>query len=515
VTATVIAFASSTFAQTADTSDYNQNLKKTLKQDPASPATPVKKVVHKKIKKVADKKVAVKGLPAKNTKVVAVTDSSLGTTSVKVKEIAPTEDAAPTTFESDSRGLGEQPPQQQRYGFQPQPYQPIFILQPAPAPIAQVAPAPVAQAPVTQTPAQLAATGPQSGAPAAQVQPTTNIDSTSVPEPKSDQLRRQREDMEHQTENKLIEKLEDDRIKSEKDRADRLFVGPQPSPSPTPAPAAPIAAIVPTSSPVPGAPPVASAVPGVVAVEVPAQTPGPVAPPAPETVKAEAIAVSVTPASSPAPMATPSDLALVGESTAKSDHNDDHKDEDKRKFSVGPMGGIPSYPTVNNINSLYTLGAMGNYKLEHRFSLQAAFDYSRFNINNTAFCPFCAGGTLVKGMDQYDISVGANYNILPYSITPVVGVLLDYARRNYYDVVDYGYTYGTPTGSNAFNAGLMVGADFKISDNLILGCQFSYLWNISYWTDNPLAYGLYGPIYGQSVESLNYYMATLNLRFLF
>jgi hypothetical protein len=61
----------------------------------------------------------------------------------------------------------------------------------------------------------------------------------------------------------------------------------------------------------------------------------------------------------------------------------------------------------------------------------------------------------------------------------------------------------------------MAGVDLKLSKQMTLGFQFQYFWNISYWTDNPLAYGAYGPLFGSAVESLSFYLATLNLRFVF
>jgi hypothetical protein len=484
VVAGVLVFSSLSPAQE---SDYNDVLKQTLKED-APPPPPPKRIVKKRIKKVVKKST----LPAKTTKIAQAIDSSAGTISVKVKDNATdTVTIKPNNItsanESDSApSLGEAENNAPKYSYQQQPYQPIFILQPTQAP--QAAPAAVATAP------------------AGQVQPTTNVDATAVPEPKSEQLRHQREDMEHQTENKLIEKLEDDRLKSEKDRADRLFAAPVPvsSPAQSPAPAvAPVAGVVAVEVP---PQPAQSPAPVLVQPVMAGPAPEPIASPAPEVVKSDVNAVAV--------IIPPSDT-MKGENSAKVDENAVKKEDEEKRFSVGAVAGLPSYPSANNINSLYTLGVMGTYKFENRFALQTGFDYSRFNIQNATYCPYCSGGTLVEGLNQYDFNVGLNYNILPGKITPVVGVLLDYARRSYSDVADYGYTYGLTSGSNALNAGLMAGLDVELSKNLILGFQFQYLFNVSYWTDSPLAYGLYGNLYGTPVEQLSYYMATLNLRFMF
>lgn len=500
--ATFVVVSSNAFAQE---SDYNDALKTQLKQED-TPATPPKKIVHKKIRKASansktsqsTKLAAQKKAMARNVK-VAQTESNvshINVEPVQAKNVQPAKEE-----ELDAPVLGESAVQAPTTPQQTLPtYQPIFILQPAQAQMAAAQPAQVTPAPAV----------------AAQVQPTTTVDAATVPEPRSEQLRLQRQDLEHQTESKLIEKLEDDRLSAEKERADKLF-NPQAAPTPASSPAV----VAPVAAPAATAP--APVVAPVTAVEVAepldkesVAAPAPVAP--------AAGTVSATPATpaaqvevlkdplTPAPVAAP---ALSGETKAATDANP-VKDEDIKRFSVGAEGGLPSYPSIGNVISYYSLGAIGTYNFAEHLALQAEFDYSKFAINNVYFCPFCFGGTLVKGMDQYDISLGVRYTPFTFgSLTPVGGVVIDYARRNYYDLIDYGYTFGTPTGSNAFDAGLMVGLDLNISKSVILGAQFKYLWNVSYWTDNPLAYGLYGPIYGSPIESLSYSMATLNVRFLF
>ena len=89
----------------------------------------------------------------------------------------------------------------------------------------------------------------------------------------------------------------------------------------------------------------------------------------------------------------------------KTAFHDEDKDKEKH-ISIGPTGGLPSYPSASNISSYFSVGAMAEYKLENRFSVQGEFDYSKFDIKNFDYCPFCFGGTLIKGLNQYDIAFG-------------------------------------------------------------------------------------------------------------
>lgn len=88
---------------------------------------------------------------------------------------------------------------------------------------------------------------------AVQQQPTTYVQAQPVSESRAEAMRKAREHAEVQTEQKIVEKLEQSRLDDERDRADRLFgnrfESPEQKPAPAPAPVvvapAPVAVVAP------------------------------------------------------------------------------------------------------------------------------------------------------------------------------------------------------------------------------------------------------------------------------
>ncbi len=313
--------------------------------------------------------------------------------------------------------------------------------------------------------------------PQAQVQPATTIEAAPVKESRADQLRKQREEVEHQTENKLVERLEDDRLLSEKDRADRLLAPlnpPTPAVSPSPLTVNPPITTVPTNATV---------------------TPATVVPPpvvAPVIVTREEV---------PTVTATHDDLMRNNES------------EEPAKFSIGALAGLGSYPSVGNVNGAYAAGVLMDMQFAERLGLETAFLYSSYDIKNNYnnfYCPGC-GGSLVTTLNQYNFDVGLTYHILGGRVSPVVGVIADYTRRSYSDRIRYGSNTGSTRGSNSFDGGFLVGVDVSATKKLTVGMDIRYLMNFSYRTDDALAYNV-GYQQGDPIESLNYYFATLSLK---
>ena len=88
---------------------------------------------------------------------------------------------------------------------------------------------------------------------------------------------------------------------------------------------------------------------------------------------------------------------------------------------------------------------------------------------------------------------------------------MSYTHRSYEDVVVYGPSNTGTTSSNAFDAGFKLGAEVRASRKITIGADIRYLFNLSYRTENPLAYQM-GPVLGEPLESLSYYFATINLK---
>jgi hypothetical protein len=377
--------------------------------------------------------------------------------------------------------------------------QPV-AAQAAPAPVAvQPAPAPAPVQPIyilqqpAAVPVQAQAAQPAAAA-AAQVQPVTTVDGDPVKEPKIESLRKQRENIERQTEDKLMERLEDDRLLSEKERADRLFNPLQPAKQDaTSKDEAPAAA--------PAAAPLAPANNG-----ANANTAAPVA--------AVVVPSSTTSATATAGAPTPSDVSVLSTRAEGVEANAPSEDEDKAKFFVGALGGIGSYST-NNVSGAFATGVTGKVEFGDRLGVEAGFLYSSYDWKNTCYGYACPNGnSLVKTINQYNFTGALTYNILTGRVSPVVGALVGYTRRSYNDRVTYypnPYSNGSSTGSSAFDGGLMVGVDIMATKNLSVGADLRYMMNLSYRTDDALAY-YYSAVGANPLESLNYYIASINLK---
>src|SRR3954462_6977223 len=85
-------------------------------------------------------------------------------------------------------------------------------------------------------------------------------------------------------------------------------------------------------------------------------------------------------------------------------------------------------------------------------------------------------------MDQYNFTGGAKYHLLPGSIQPYLGAMLGYTYRVYTDIDGRRHARGDSdtASTDAFDAGGMLGVDFKITDNFALGADFRYVTNLDY-----------------------------------
>lgn len=292
--------------------------------------------------------------------------------------------------------------------------------------------------------------------PQAQQQPLTTIEAAPIRESKSEALRKQREEVERQTEDKMVNRLEDDRLQSEKERADRLF-----NPKPVVAPE-----------------PVSEK--HVEPVQAPVQV---VVTPQPEIATVRASREDVAPIQS---------------------------QEQSTKFSVGGLVGIGSYPSLDNVNGSYAAGLLAEMSFDERFGIELSGIFSNYDLKNLT--PNFYIPSYIVSVNQFDLTTGLDYKILDTRITPVVGLLAGYTRRSYSDRVTYGYS-SPMKGSNAFNGGFRIGVDVKAGKRLTVGADMRYMMNLSYRTDDALAYNAAAYNSTSPIEGSSYYFATVNLKF--
>lgn len=310
---------------------------------------------------------------------------------------------------------------------------------------------------------------------AAQKQPTTVIQAGPLVESKADMIRKDRQDAELQTEQKIVEKLEQSRLEDEKKRAEVLFgdkfntlmnqgylppqMG-QPAQQPVQAVQPQVVAPV---APVP-----------VVPVVVPEQ----VVAPAPVIVERSEKEEKLD-----------RDTIRSEVSAALSEFK---KEEDvKPKTSttyLSIMTGAGEYPDAINVKGQYSLGIALGRKVSDRVVAEGSFMFSNYEVEQPA--TYGNGGQIynyqtgqydyyprITDMNQYSTSGLVKYQLLGGALRPEVGALMSYTYRTFSDK-QFALTDAT-VSSQAIDYGLMAGASLEVSEGFSLGLDFRYMWNMT------------------------------------
>ncbi len=292
-------------------------------------------------------------------------------------------------------------------------------------------------------------------APAPSQQPATVVEAQPVVESKAEALRKQRIGAEVSTEQKIVEKLEESRLREEQDRADRLF-GSKLDPAQAKAleEAAASTGSGKTVAPVPTQVTIEK-----IEIMQPAQ-------PAPEIISVKEVAP-------PAAIAAPAPAAAT--SSASASASEDEGDKKGSKLYVNGSLGALNYEASNvkgNFGGGFAVGILAN----ERTAVEASFLYSNHFIDT-----FWNPG-IYRELDQYDIGINAKYYILNTRLKPFVGAGLAYITRSYSQrIVTSSGTVAGPSddSTTAINLGLMLGADFQINDTFMIGGGFDYSSNLT------------------------------------
>ncbi len=305
----------------------------------------------------------------------------------------------------------------------------------------------------------------QQSAPQAVQQPATVVEAAPLVESKAEQLRKARQNAEVNTEQKIVEKLEESRLKEEQQRADRLFgtkldaTAQQQLNEAMNAPAQKVE-LVPAEKPL-----VQPTQVTIEKVEIIQPAPAPLAPPEIKSVQEEA----------PAPVAAPKAAASLSVQA----EDVEAEEEESQKFYVNASLGAVSYD-ASNVKGNFGGGVAVGMLVNERTSMELGFLYSNHFIDTFWESP------LYREMDQYDISLSGKYNFLTGRIRPYVGAGAAYIIRNYQQRIWTQNINGqivSVAGPNedqtdSINFVLMAGADFQISDNLSIGAGVDYNTNV-------------------------------------
>ncbi len=306
-----------------------------------------------------------------------------------------------------------------------------------------------------------------------QQQPMTYVEARPLNESKAGQMRRAREGAELQTEQKIVEKLEESRLKDEQRRAERLF-GNRLSSEP--------AQSIPTTNDY-------GAIAAPVQQATQSQTTG----------QAVHQVVVVRDDASPVSARAEIDREIEKEverasSRSAEKQRIEYRDEysgfqlfgANSRFFMGAEIGLADYFDADNVSGELATGFSLGSKSPNGLVVEAGFLYSNFLINEFWQRP------VFREMDQYNFTLAAKFSPLKGSFQPYGGAVASYTYRRYSDRQffwgsssfhgHHGHHGQWPNdrtaSSNAFDLGFNAGLDLKVTHNFSLGTEFRYMVNM-------------------------------------
>ncbi|UYL08488.1 hypothetical protein B9G69_015700 [Bdellovibrio sp. SKB1291214] len=323
-----------------------------------------------------------------------------------------------------------------------------------------------------------------------QKQPTTVIEASPLAESRAESIRKSRQDAEVQTEQKIVEKLEQSRMEDEKRRADVLFGDKFNSLN--------------QQQQVPVQQPIVAPAPVVVA---------PVAP-APVIVEKQVQDDSAT-------------RELIRQEMAASLEKNKPVEPPARNKYVAGLLGMGDYPDVSNVKGNYALGVAFGNKVDG-FIIEGSFLYSNYTVQNRYYNNYNYGYAYNNNynngnvdVNQYTGALAAKIQFFDGIVKPVIGGIAAYSYRKYDLKNSYFYNSNSDdANSHAVDLGALVGADLEFSPKYSIGLDFRYMWNLSSrinYGSNNNNYNYNNSYYNElsntnPIEKLQYYVMTVSGR---
>lgn len=293
----------------------------------------------------------------------------------------------------------------------------------------------------------------------AQVQQQPQVDVVAAPLTKSraEQIREARQQAEVNTENKIVEKLEQSRIDDEKKRANVLFGEPFNQ---------------------------LSNQNNIQAQNVNVNQQNAVQ-------QAAVVAPVVAPPVVVAPVPPVDDRERIREEVRLAMKTETKEPEEVLQTRYfGAMAGIAEYPDVSNVQGNYSLGASFGSVYDGVLAVEGNFTYSNFTVDQYRagyYDPYY-NVLIPRQVDahQYAGALAVKYIFLDGMIKPIVGGALQYSYRTYnWSNDQYGYGYngsgskGGDATSHAVDIGGLAGVDIAFNKKFTLGVEFRYMWNLA------------------------------------
>jgi len=369
-----------------------------------------------------------------------------------------------------------------------------------------------------------------------QRQPVTIIQDTPLEDSRADQLRRARQGAELQTEQKIVEKLERDRLEDEQKRLQSLLNSGQQNVGPGAAAnssnqmqgASQNISVIQTPSVVqPVAP--APAVPPAQQPLLPVQQP-PLQPTQPiQAVPVQAVQ-PVQPIYNPPPVVV--DREEDYEKGREEIRGEIVEKKVKEHLSVNYFSallGVGEYPDAQNVQGNYVLGVSYGAKYEN-YAVEGSLFMANYGLNQAYVDPYYAYNVYVIPMEvnQYSGAIALKYFMLSGTVRPILGGVVQYSYRTYVGknnayTTNYGpgayypgNNYSPNANSHAIDVGAVTGVDLELSRSTTIGLDFRYMVNM-YSRANANGNSIYGPgfVVGTPLEKMQYYITSLSLRMTF
>lgn len=320
-----------------------------------------------------------------------------------------------------------------------------------------------------------------------QNQPPTYVEASPLTESRADQLRRARRDAEVQTEVKIVEKLETSRLEDERRRSEALFGDRwgQLDQSQQQTQAAPAPAV--------------QQQPAAVTV-IPVQE---VKSEEAEKLDKEELKSEII-----------SEINKV-KAEAKAEE-EKAKETSKGRFYMGGLIGAADYVDAYNVENDLSAGVVVGGEVSPRVIVEGAFIYSKSYVDDSYWAD---AFPLWKRMDQYNWQLALKYSLLENRmIRPLVGGVVSYTYRKYTDIEEehwHGEDVEEGT-SNSIDFGVVLGLDFNISEDLSIGVDYRYMYNLTSNNDSKyLDDGFYYDEDEEPLEDMNYSLLSVSAKFRF
>ncbi len=307
-----------------------------------------------------------------------------------------------------------------------------------------------------------------SGQKVIQDQPTNVIEDSPLTMSAAERRRRDRQSLEVQTEQRIVEKLEESRMEDERSRSERLFGN------------------------------------GLLSQQ----------PKMPVTQEVQVIQAPTPVVEAPAAKEEPK-VNVKEEIRAALEEMKPKEKPQQTSYYVQGLVGIGNYPDAINVRGNVATGFSLGLVTPERFVAEGTFQYSEYDIEDM-LAGYSYGFPPFKTLKQYNFQTAIKYQILGGKVRPVVGAIAGFTYRTYADK-QYYYVGNNikNVSTEAFDLGALAGLDIQLTDSFALGIDFRWMKNIGFRQNSDYQQSFVYPRAGKSVEELNYYLGSMSGKFTF